>query len=404
MAKNTSLTTSLSEAVKEENIELVRVLLTKNTNVNETDSNGNTPLHQATFNENYEIVKILLKAGAEVNQKNKDGHTALHFVGKAQIMELIEEFPRIRQLLKEGTTHKCYNAPNAKVSLSLAELLLSNKADANTKDNIGNTPFHYAPPSIELINTFASFNANFNIKNCYNSTILHELGWIINLEMLKCFIKNGSDINALDSDGRTLLMKLLGKPGDDEPVYPIGSELIPYLIEHSDLNVIDKAGNHILLVQSDQEDWQPSIVEEIAKLRILNIPIHQSILDYILHSHHLNNYFDWCIRELNQLKSLKFHDSWVSYFDLLTDHRYKLIKYAGNENLVRDFEKNNRRHDLRIYGCKIRRNFFKAIKKRKVRDRRAVILSDCLPVFHLKHLLVEKILDLLKEEDLVKLC
>lgn len=66
---------SLIEAVKNQNISLVRVLIRDRpllgTNVNLKDEEGNTALIYALLNNNIEIAKILIKAAADVNVKNK---------------------------------------------------------------------------------------------------------------------------------------------------------------------------------------------------------------------------------------------------------------------------------------------------------------------------------------------
>ena len=66
---------SLIEAVKNQNISLVKVLIRDRpllgTNVNLKDEKGNTALIYALLNNNIEIAKILIKASADVNIKNK---------------------------------------------------------------------------------------------------------------------------------------------------------------------------------------------------------------------------------------------------------------------------------------------------------------------------------------------
>lgn len=258
-----------------------------------------------------------------------------------------------------------------------------------------------------MISIFFRFKANFNLKNYLAKfTPLHRACMRGNLELktLECYVKNGADINVTNLHGRTPLMSMLGKRDDPAEVIETwkSAKLIPYLIDHSDLNVIDRDGDRILLVDPIQEEWQPVIVEAIAKLKMLNIPIRQSILDYI--SHKFDYWFDcWCTRELIRAKSLKLGNSTVSYFDLLVQDERKLIMFSKNKNLVKELKKNSLKHNFRIYGYKIRKNFFNAIEKRKIWDRQSGILSSCLPaVLYRNRPVFEKILDCLEEEDLLK--
>ena len=60
-------------------------LITKRKNVNEVDSNGNTPLHWAVKKDLYNIIVLLIQNGAGINIKNTEANTPLHL---AVMMEL----------------------------------------------------------------------------------------------------------------------------------------------------------------------------------------------------------------------------------------------------------------------------------------------------------------------------
>ncbi len=76
--------TPLSYAVILNNMEMVKALLPKTTNINEQDIDGITPLMWACYNEhdNPAIIQALLDAGAAVKPEDKKGQTALDWALK----------------------------------------------------------------------------------------------------------------------------------------------------------------------------------------------------------------------------------------------------------------------------------------------------------------------------------
>ncbi len=57
---------------------VVRILLTRNANINAVDINGNTALHTAAGNSQLSVIKLLLEKNPNLDIQNKVGNTALH--------------------------------------------------------------------------------------------------------------------------------------------------------------------------------------------------------------------------------------------------------------------------------------------------------------------------------------
>jgi ankyrin repeat protein len=145
---NTGELSTLSYAIVMDNIDIVRVLLEKGANPNNTDLEDNSsPLHKSV--QNIELTKLLIEAGADVNIKNDHGETPLHYV----------------------------------MDLSVAQTLISSGADVNAKNIFGLTPLH----QMARLGFFAGDAATKNMA----------------LKIAKALIDSGADVNAKDRDART---------------------------------------------------------------------------------------------------------------------------------------------------------------------------------------------------------
>lgn len=331
----------LVEAVLNNDIELVKTLLDKNADLNESlKRRENTPLHIATIKRYKVITKILLKAGADVKMKNIEGQTALH-VSEDEI---------------------------------ISQALIDYGSDVCGGDKKNCTPLHSACAGKGDVKT------------------------------IKCLLKNGANINALDLHGRTPIMHVLGHPDlevQSNP-HPTPHKILPFLLKYSDINVIDRHGKHILNT-GPLKAGLFMVLHHIAKLKVQNQFIHPSILNEIFNDKISKNNFSVFIQDLLEAKATKLSNSWVSYFHLLTDSKKRLIKYAGNRNLLEDFKKSDVINKFPFYGKPIHERFSKAIETRKIWDNVAVTMSNLLPIFDSYHLIIRNIIDCLTTKDLSKL-
>lgn len=103
-------------------------------------------------------------------------------------------------------------------------------------------------------------------------------------------------------------------------------------------------------------------------------------------------------------KSTKLKNSWVTFFNLLVDSKKKLKSYAGNQNLVDDFQNTDCLWNFPIFGSKMIKNLRNGIERRKVFDESCELLSKALPIFNLNHLVVRDTLDCLPTMDSTTFC
>ncbi len=176
--------TALHIAAKMGNIETVKLLLEDpNIHPNEKDEYGNTALHLATIKGNIEAIKLLLNyyalAKSYSNRENNDGNTALHF---ATIKENIEA----------------------------VRLLLARDADVNKKNKNGDTAFHLAicTSNKDLLDSFLSQKNGINLDKCNNEgySAFHLAALYGNTEIMESLLRyDDFGLNKKNRDGLTPL-------------------------------------------------------------------------------------------------------------------------------------------------------------------------------------------------------
>lgn len=70
---------------------VVRILLTRNADINAVDMNGNTALHTASLNSQLSVIKLLLEKNPNLDIQNKVGNTALHLAVISGNIDIVGE-------------------------------------------------------------------------------------------------------------------------------------------------------------------------------------------------------------------------------------------------------------------------------------------------------------------------
>lgn len=74
---NYSRYTPMHRAVKDENIQLVQLLLNSHADVNKRDNLGKTPLHISVDQSSYKIIKLLIENGADVDETDEKNRSPI---------------------------------------------------------------------------------------------------------------------------------------------------------------------------------------------------------------------------------------------------------------------------------------------------------------------------------------
>jgi len=135
--KNIDTESPLQSAAQLNQVDIIKLLIDEDADVNAKDFMGNTPVFWCTSKE---AAEIFIKNGADLNNKNEDGDTALHFIlshhgHKGILAYLVGLKNYIRRELGEKDRHKALS-----IQLEIAQCLINNGADIKAKNNKGQTP------------------------------------------------------------------------------------------------------------------------------------------------------------------------------------------------------------------------------------------------------------------------
>ena len=206
---------SLHDAAIDDNVEQIKLLISKGADVNTKQLNGWTPLHCALYYEQKEVAKVLIAKGADVNATNTSGVTPLHLsvgFGGTYISELlISAEANVNAMDNRGNTPLHYAARQWHIGSELLELLLTKGADVNVRNNKGQTPLHFASLSKRDksykggANVLLAKGAKINAKDNRGCTPLHVAAESGHIQMVELLLAQGAVIEERNDDGEIAL-------------------------------------------------------------------------------------------------------------------------------------------------------------------------------------------------------
>ena len=202
----------IHKAAKEGNIEAVKQHIAAGTDVNAKDRKGETPLRIAISYGHKEIGELLITNGADMNAKSgRKEWTPLYraiFSKRWEFTELlIAKGADVNLSNKDGTT-PLHRAAGERGQKEIVELLIAEDADVNAKKDDGLTPLDWAireknTETADLLRKHGGKSgAEFSIH------VAAELG---NIESVKQHLAAGTDVDAKNDDGMTLLHYVGGR-------------------------------------------------------------------------------------------------------------------------------------------------------------------------------------------------
>lgn len=426
----------LHEAVRDGKVEEVRNLIKEGLNINANDDelHSRTPLEMAITQNREEIAKILLRAGANVNLKNflNRNNTPLQSALNKSDLNMA------KMLVNAGADvntkcsrngHTVLHLASSKGNVKAIKNLVIKGANANLQNNNGHTPLQLVPRHkflhIGRILVNAGADANYKTIAWPQETLLHLAVIKNDTAMIEYLLSLDVDVNVSDQNNITplqlacvstthgdchkkIIVSLLKNGADVGKIeyknnfnYRFSKKALKILLQYSDSNMLDSMEKKIF--NSYKDTWQ-SFLAHLAKLEALEISLNPGIFKTITENQNCSNYFDECKKELSLAKDIKLKNSWITFFHVLTSNKRQLKNYAGNEDLVDDFEKSNSEKKFPIYGLSMAENIKKGIKRRGLFDKSADLLANCLPIYNPTHLIIKDVLDCTGTKDLSNFC
>ena len=159
------------------------------------------------------LFKYALEQGIDINKQNQYGDTFLLLAIENNVNK-----ETLEAIIQKGAKTNIGNI-NGLTPLHLAAVSKSNPCDKinlfatkdniNIKDKYGRTPLMFAVQnkicSPEVYELLLSQGANIDEKNNSGSTPLHQAVWYQSLDLVKILVSLKADINAKDSSSRTPL-------------------------------------------------------------------------------------------------------------------------------------------------------------------------------------------------------
>lgn len=202
--------TPLNIALSQGHLEIVKVLLNNNADVQTMTKVGWTPLHLASRKGDLEIVKILIDKGAEINSTDRRGWTPLDLAssrGHVNVVKLLlEEGAYVEPINDQGWVSLI--AASEEGHLEVVQLLLETDADINAATRNGLTALIHASDEghLAIVQMLLDKGAKINTATKDGWTALIMASGKGHLEVVQLLLENDADIEITDSIGLTALI------------------------------------------------------------------------------------------------------------------------------------------------------------------------------------------------------
>ena len=212
---NSSQSTTKEEffsACKDQNEELIKSLIKKGADIDQQeDGTKNTGLHYACGSKKIEIVKLFMRNNANVNPCNKREQTPLHFASRAAhilAMQYLIAAAKVDATDDRGQTPLHYACESG--NIDAVEYLLANGAEINIKNKDGRTPLHLACRVFQkrhgpVIQYLINKKAKVNEQDNEGQTPLHLACERGDKDIVKFLLDHGADVNKSNLNKQTPL-------------------------------------------------------------------------------------------------------------------------------------------------------------------------------------------------------
>ena len=196
--------------------EAVQLLLKHGAKINMQNHTGRAVLHRAAEHCYLDIIRLILNHDADVDTPDTDGSTPLHLAISVIPREL-NTVPGISEERKQEARLE---------TVASIQLLLKHGANVNLQDHMGRTSLHKASQrgDVGIIEVILDYNADVDALDHDGSTPLNLAILKGHLEMAQLLLKHGASVTLRNENGQTVLHRA-SECGQ--------SDIIPLLLNHN---------------------------------------------------------------------------------------------------------------------------------------------------------------------------
>ncbi|XP_055531768.1 uncharacterized protein LOC129722390 [Wyeomyia smithii] len=187
---------------------VVKLLLTKNPNLEAADFDGLTALHLAVKSDHLQIVTQLIAAGARINARGGFEQTALHLAvktGRVAILQRLLEAGADTNVTTDGYTALMLAIYWEKTEA--ANWLLTKTTNINAVGSDGKTTLYLAAEKgfIDIMQKLLKAGADVNANSCEGYTALMIALYFGHIDAAEWLLSKTATVNAVNSVGKTAL-------------------------------------------------------------------------------------------------------------------------------------------------------------------------------------------------------
>lgn len=205
-------TTPLHSAVKYQQLEIAKLLISYKADINVQDICSKTPIFYAIESANFKMTKLLLTHQANISYMPNLLHIAVQNDFKDIVEALLQHGADVNASDKDGNTAllftcKTKKTGNNKIKGEIAKLLLSKGANVDAQTKTGETTLHAAIQGefTEVVETVLMYNGNVNSVQRCGATALHLSAYNRKNKICQLLLKKGAHVNAKEDNGYTAL-------------------------------------------------------------------------------------------------------------------------------------------------------------------------------------------------------
>lgn len=369
----------LCEAIICDDVERVKLILSKVEDVNFSKLKVEIPLEFAVVSNNLDIAKVLLESGMSpdpdenLNRKSllviciNSGHKKLE---KVEMLELLLKYKAKlpEDILYMACTQKFWDC---------AVVLTKYSADVNWFHSSGETPFHIACQyaDIETLKVMVEHGANLLLRNKIGKTVLHIAAQNLKSYAEHCdsfsyiaylVISQGLlDANVKDAFGYTPLY--MGKNCCTNFLL-----LLKMGADFNEITTVEYSPTH-----SNCKSVRCSVFDFLQRLQLLGYNIRQSRPIININPSLLLT----CNQELELLRSSVI--SWTpraTLYNVLFMKRNEMARFSNNENLKNFFDECHKDFEIRYpkFGSMLNVQYRQGLKRRVLLDLGKTSLAELL--------------------------